>query len=360
MRILKHFFPYWKDTRKIKLRWGNISMKRIWGKILVVFLLSVLFCRVVWAEDRNMIRIGFFPNLTHAHALVLQNLAREGKAELFPPGLELEWKAFNAGPSAMEAIYADAVDMTYVGPSPVLNAFIRAGAEGVRVLAGATRGGAGLVVHTGSGLRVPEDFRGKRIATPQLGNTQDVACRNWLLSAGLKVTLGGGDVRVIPTANPDQLPLFVSGHVDGVWTVEPWLSRLLGEGGELVFSEPVESCIVTVLAVRDESLEQKSERVRQVLALHEAVNAWMLEHPEEARRRVADELSRITRREFPLSLVEAAWPRMVFRTDISSSDFMASYVAARRAGFLKRDDNVESLLEGIVKIGTENDGERGQ
>lgn len=287
------------------------------------------------AGDENL-RIGFFPNVTHAHALVLQSLSREGRSELLPPDLRLDWKAFNAGPAAMEALYAGAVDVTYVGPSPVLNAFMRAGGKGVSVLAGAARGGAGLVVRKGSGLRRPEDFRGKRILTPQLGNTQDIACRNWLADGGLKITLGGGDARVIPTANPDQLAMFVSGHADAVWTVEPWLSRLLAEGGELALAESPETCIVTVLAVRSELLEQAPATVHRLLALHEAVSTWIREHPEDARRRVTEELSRITRRDFPPALVDAAWERMDFRTDIAPADFESSFEAALKAGFLKQ------------------------
>ena len=325
----------------------NIKHK-LWKCVPLALLLCLLLIRGARADDGSVVRCGFFPNITHAHALLMQSFAREGNAEFSIPGIKLEWKAFNAGPSAMEALYAGAVDMTYVGPSPVLNAYLRAQGRGVRVVSGATRGGAGLVVHGGSGLRVPEDFRGKRIATPQLGNTQDIACRNWLLDAGLNVSLGGGDVRVAPTANPDQLPLFLSGDVDAVWTVEPWLSRLLAAGGELAYAEPVETCIVTVLAARENLLEKKPEALRGVLNLHEALNAWMQEHPEEARRRVADELSRITRREFPRALVEAAWPTMRFRTDISAEDFATSFAAALRAGFLKEERNTRELLTKIT------------
>ena len=315
--------------------------------LLLSLLWAMLFCHVARAGE-IIIRLGFFPNVTHAHALLLQNFAREGNTEFSPSGFRLEWKAFNAGPSAMEAIYAGAVDMTYVGPSPVLNAYLRARGHGVRVISGGTRGGAGLVVHGGSGLQVPEDFRGKRIATPQLGNTQDIACRNWLLDGGLKVSLGGGDVRVVPTANPDQLPLFLSGNVDGVWTVEPWLSRLIEAGGELIYAEPMESSIVTVLAVQEGFLQKNSALVLEVLKLHDAINTWMLAHPEEACRRVADELSRITRREFPLSLVKAAWSTMAFSTHVSAGDFETSFAAAVRAGFLKEESDSRELLKKIT------------
>ncbi len=302
------------------------------------------------AAQNKTIRIGFFPNVTHAHALLLRNFAREGAFPFADPGVTLEWKAFNAGPTAMEALYAGAVDMTYAGPSPVLNAYVRAGGRGIRVLAGAARGGAGLVVRRGSGLRTAEDFRGRRIATPQAGNTQDIACRVWLLDAGLNVRLTGGDVRVVPTANPDQPMLFRSGHVDGVWTVEPWLSRLLAEAdGELLYAEPAETCPVTVLTAGEDFWDRRPEAVQAVADLHEAVNVWMAAHPEEARRRVTDELSRITRRAFPPDLVDAAWSRILFRTDVSPDMFLSFFRAAVRAGFLKDAPEVPALLMQLVR-----------
>lgn len=320
----------------------------MWRSFLIVFWGNILLfpCALANAQASSL-RIGFFPNITHAHALLMQSFARQGHTEFSIPGVTLEWKAFNAGPSAMEALYAGAVDASFVGPSPVLNAFLRAGGAGVRVVSGAVRGGAGLVVPQDSDLKAPKDFRGKRIATPQLGNTQDIACRTWLLDAGLAVSLGGGDVRVLPTANPDQLPLFLSGRVDAVWTVEPWLSRLLMDGGgRLIYAEPVESCVVTVLAAGEKFLG--TPELDALLKLHQAVNAWMVEHPDEAQRRVAEELSRITRGEFPLELVQSAWPRMLFRTDISAEDFTRSFDAAARAGFLKDDGNSRARLPALI------------
>ena len=126
----------------------------------------------------------------------------------------------------MEAIFADTIDLTYVGPNPAINAYAKSRGEEIRIVAGAADGGAALVVQPDSSLRTPADFRGKQIATPQLGNTQDVAARAWLTAGGLQITQTGGDAQVVPTANPDQLALFKSRQIDAVWTVEPWVSRL--------------------------------------------------------------------------------------------------------------------------------------
>src|SRR4029077_19468566 len=130
------------------------------------------------------------------------------------------------GPSAMEAIFAQSIDLTYVGPGPALNTYTKSNAGDIRLIAGSAHSGAALVVQPDQNLKGPSDFRGKKIATPQLGNTQDISCRAWLASGGLKITQLGGDAQVLPTQNPDQLSLFQEKKIDAVWTVEPWVSRL--------------------------------------------------------------------------------------------------------------------------------------
>src|SRR5262249_1817286 len=151
---------------------------------------------------------------------------------------KIEWFVYNAGPSAMEAIFANSIDLTYVGPGPALNAYTRSNGAEIRLIAGAANGGAGLVVQPNENLKAPADFPRKKSATPQLGNTQDISCRAWLTEGGLKITQLGGDAQVIPTQNPDQLALFKVKKVDAVWTVEPWLSRLeLESGGTVLVDE---------------------------------------------------------------------------------------------------------------------------
>ncbi|HYR57503.1 MAG TPA: ABC transporter substrate-binding protein, partial [Chthoniobacteraceae bacterium] len=173
------------------------------------------------ARAQVAIRLGYFPNITHAQALVASQLSRQGKGWFearLGGGVKIEYYVYNAGPSAMEGIFTGAIDLTYVGPNPALNAYGKAGGDEIRVVSGAAVGGSALVVPANSALAKPADFRGKKIATPQLGNTQDVACRAWLKKGGLRVTQLGGDAFVLPTANPDQLALFQTGKIDGVWT----------------------------------------------------------------------------------------------------------------------------------------------
>ena len=313
----------------------------ILGAVLTLLALTP----AAWAADKT-VRIGYFPNLTHAQALVAQNMAAEGSGwfESRVPGVKIEWQPFNAGPSAMESLFAGAVELSYVGPNPVLNAYVRS-RGGVRVVTGAVRGGAGLVVPKDSPLANPGDFRGKTIATPQLGNTQDIACRSWLTQGGLTVTMTGGDAALIPTANPSILPLFLKGEVDAAWTVEPWVSRLEMEGnGKLVYAEPAETSLTTVLSVSEKYAEAEPELVAALVQAHRELTEWIIANPEEAQKRVAAELTKQMRREFPQNLVEHAWPRLVFDNAVSQADFDFSLAAAQDAGFVKAGADLKGLV----------------
>src|SRR5438874_13353363 len=152
--------------------------------------LSILFAALVSSSvsGETKIRVGHFPNITHAQGVIAHALSRQGKGwfeQRLGPGTKIEWFIYNAGPSAMEAIFAKSIDLTYVGPGPDLNAYTKSNGQEIRLIAGAANGGAGLVVQPDENLRTPPDFRGKKIATPQLGNTQDISCRAWLTTGGL-------------------------------------------------------------------------------------------------------------------------------------------------------------------------------
>ena len=169
------------------------------------------------AGEPPVLRIGFFPNITHAQGLIgYHETATKGADGWFEKatGAKVEWYPFNAGPSAIEALLAGSIDITYVGPNPVLNGYTRTKGADIRVLTGAARGGASLVVQKDSGLKTAADFRGKKIASPQLGGTQDIAARAWLKAGGLNITTSGGDAFVVPTQNPDQLDLFKRKQLD--------------------------------------------------------------------------------------------------------------------------------------------------
>jgi NitT/TauT family transport system substrate-binding protein len=309
----------------------------------------MLGCKKQEAAGRPVLRLGFFPNLTHVQALVAYEethlLGAEGFFEK-ATGCTIEWYPFNAGPSAIEALLTGAVDATYVGPSPVLNGYIRTRGRDVRVLTGAARGATALVVQPGAGIRGVSDFRGKRLATPQMGNTQDVAARAWLREGGLKVTQKGGDALVIPTANPDQLELFKRKELDGVWTVEPWVSRLeLEAGGEVLLAQ--DNVLVTLIASSVKTIRERRPVLEKLVAAHRALTERIGQEPAWAKERVSAALKRATSRPIRAELLDHAWPRLKLSTSIERADFEQAMNDAHSTGLLPEKADLARLFEGL-------------
>jgi NitT/TauT family transport system substrate-binding protein len=317
------------------------------GVIVVVACLLFASCGGHGAPPANVLRIGHFPNITHAQGLIGHQLTRQEKGWFearLPAGTKVEWYVYNAGPGAMEALLAGTLDAAYVGPNPALNAYARTGGKDVRVIAGAALGGAALVVQKTGSYTKAEDFRGKRVATPQLGNTQDVACRAWLKRGGLQVSTTGGDVNVIPTANPDQLALFSRGELEGVWTVEPWVSRLEREaGGKILVSE--DDAVTTVLVSSARALGERRELMKALVAAHDELTKWIGEHPDEARKLVQAELRDETKQQMAPQLLAQAWPRIRFDARPPREEFARFLESAQLAGFLKDAPSLDRFTE---------------
>lgn len=301
------------------------------------------------AGEAVELRLGHFPNITHVQGLVAHHTSRLGRgwyerrvSELLGKPVRVTWYCFNAGPSAMEAIFAHSLDMTYVGPGPVINAFVKARGSQVRITAGAVEGGAALVVPADSPASAPQDFLGKTLATPQLGNTQDVSCRAWLRSGGLRVSLTGGDAKIMPTRNPEQLSLFARGYFDGVWTVEPWVSRLERAGGKILLEE--RETLTTVLAASERFLKTKPELAAAVLTAHRELSQWIIEHPEEARRMVAQELHELTKTEFDPELLSLSWKRIRINAELNRSLLQEFVKNAALSGFLQKEPDITTLI----------------
>jgi NitT/TauT family transport system substrate-binding protein len=324
-----------------------MRLRRFVGVLAALALSLASACDGRGGADSRVVRIGHFPNMTHAHALVARALAREGKGwfeERLGEGVRVEWFTYNAGPSAMEALLAGSLDATYVGPSPAINAHVRTGGAEVRVIAAAARGGSALVVRGDGTLREPQDFRGKRIATPQLGNTQDVACRAWLADHGLRTSLTGGDAFVVPTENPDQIPLFQRGDLDAAWTVEPWVSRLELEAKGRVLVEDRDA-LTTVLAASARFLGERPALARALAAAHAELTQWIARHPEEAKRLARAELAAETTRAPSVELLDRAWSRMRFDVAVAPAEFESFLGAARKVGFLRDARGLARLVE---------------
>jgi len=314
---------------------------------LIVLSLWIVTTIPSHASAGETIRVGHFPNITHVQGLVAQHLSRTGHGwfeERLGKDVKIDWYIYNAGPSAMEAILADSIDLTYVGPSPTLNAYAKSNGDQIRIIAGAAGGGAALVVQPDSGLTQPADFRGKTIATPQLGNTQDVACRAWLANGGLKITQTGGDAFLVPTPNPDQLSLFQRKKLDAVWTVEPWVSRLEREAvGKVLVEKSRESITVLVSSVK--FLKTKRELAKKFAQAHRELTEWILAYPEEAKRIVQQELAAETRAEVPTDLIAQAWKRIVLTTEVSPEEYQHFVSNAQKAGFMRKAPDLSRLIE---------------
>ncbi|MFM8337034.1 MAG: ABC transporter substrate-binding protein [Opitutaceae bacterium] len=294
------------------------------------------------------VRIGYFPNVTHAQGVIGSHTSRqkEGWFETrLGADVSIQWLPFNAGPSAIEGIFAGSVDLTYVGPNPALNGYIRSEGEEVRIIAGAAEGGAALVVAGKSGISKPADFRGRRVGTPQLGNTQDVAARSWLRAQGFKVTLTGGDVSVLPAANPDLLQLFTHGRIDAAWTVEPWVSRLEQEAGGRVFLEQNDA-ITTVLVASVRFLSRHPGAAARFQRAHVELTAWINSHPGEAMELTRAGLTAEIRREVAPALIASAWKRLRFTSEVDPARFAALVDDARSVGLLRRSIPLGRLFPG--------------
>jgi sulfonate transport system substrate-binding protein len=320
--------------------------------LLEIKLAAILGMLLVWAssataEEKTVIRFGHFPNITHAQAVVAHALSRQGKGwfeERLGPNVEIQWFIYNAGPSAMEAIFARSLDVTYVGPGPALNAHFKSNGEEIRVISGAANAGAALAVKTDSPIKTPADFRGKKIATPQLGNTQDISCRAWLKAHGFKITLTGGDVLVIPTANPDQLPIFQKGSVDAVWTVEPWVTRLERDAKARVFFEDKDT-ITTWLVSSVKFLRDRRDLAKKIAVANVELTKWIQQNEAEAQKLLIEELKAETRADFSPDAVAQAWKRIQFTSEVSRDLIAKSVQDGKDAGFLKGSTDTSKLIE---------------
>lgn len=298
------------------------------------------------ASGKTKIRFGHFPNVTHAQGVIAHALSREGKGwfeERLGPEVQIQWFTYNAGPSAMEAMFAGSLDVTYVGQGPALNAYLKSNGEEIRVIGGAATGGAALVVRPDGPIKTSADFRGRRIATPQLGNTQDISCRAWLKSQGFNVTQTGGDVTVLPTQNPDQLAAFQKSDVDGVWTVEPWVTRLEMEANGKVFLEDTQ-VLTTWLVASVKFLNTQRELARKIAAANAELTQWIQTNPEEAQRLLIAELKNETKADFKPEAVAHAWQRIKFTTDVPPDLVTKAVQEGKEAGFLKGATDTSKLV----------------
>ncbi len=297
------------------------------------------------------LRLGHLPNLTHATAIV--GIEKGIFAQKLGDGVDLQVRTFNAGPEAITALISDALDAAYIGPNPAINAWSQSNGRAVKLVAGSASGGVFFV--TKPEIATVEDLRGKSIATPQLGNTQDVALRYWLKQKGLTTTKeGGGDVHIRPQDNAITVDAFRTGAIDGAWVPEPTASRLVAAGGKVLIDErdlwPDGRFVVTHLLVSARFLNQHRDAVKKLVEGSVATNAYINARPAEARQAISDSVGKITGKPLDIRLIEQAWPSITFLDDPLSASLRAGAAHAQDVDLLKPVD-----LNGIYDLSLLNE-----
>ena len=297
-------------------------------------------------EAPTTIHLGYFPNVTHATAIVgVEN-------GIFASKLgddTLETALFSAGPAAVEALFSGALDATYIGPNPTITAYVKSAGDAVRVISGATSGGASLVVAPSIGSAA--DLKGKKIASPQLGGTQDVALRAWLKDKGLATDVnGGGDVSIVPQENSATLDGFKSGAIAGAWVPEPWATRLVQEGGGKVLVDerslwPDGQFVTTQLVVRTEFLDKHPQAVKRLLEGQIAANDFVNQNPAEAQKIVNDAITKYTGKGIAAGVITAAWKNLTFTNDPYGATLLVSADHAVAVGLLEPVTNLSGLYD---------------
>lgn len=298
------------------------------------------------AGGKATLRLGYFPNVTHAPALVGIRKGLFGKE--LGGAATLRTTSFNAGPDAVTALLSGAIDASYVGPNPTVNAWAQSHGRAVTVIAGAASGGASLV--TRPSIRTWADLKGHSIATPQLGNTQDVSARYFLKRHGLSTTRqGGGDVHITPQSNGDAVTAYRSGAIDGAWIPEPYATQIVNAGGHVLADErslwPGGRFVVTDLLVRTEYLKEHPDVVRRLLAGQVAAVDYLRRHPAAAQRAVSEQIGEASGTPLDVSLVRQCWSKLSFTNDPLASTLATGARHAESVGLLDPVD-----LDGLYDL----------
>jgi sulfonate transport system substrate-binding protein len=329
-------------------------LSKICRVALVLFAFAPVACAAGDKSDAAVtVRFGYFPNLTHAQALIGMAAERGDFAKALGATAQVEPKIFNAGPAEIEALFAGEIDLAYVGPSPAINGFVRSKGEALRIIAGAVSGGAVLVVRADANIKEVKDFAGKRIATPQLGNTQDVALRYYLLTNNLAPQEKGGTVSIVPTDNPNILTLFQKKEIDAAWVPEPWGARLVKEGNAAVFLDerdlwqPDRKFVTANVIISTKFATAHPDLVKRWLTAHVELTQWINENPTDAKRIANAEIARLTGKALPPDELDDAWKRLDVTYDPVSSSLYADADRGFTLGFLGKD---KPNLNGIYDL----------
>jgi NitT/TauT family transport system substrate-binding protein len=308
----------------------------------------------VISQSRTL-RIGYFPNLNHAQAVI--GLQQEGDFQRIlnannsngNDGVKIESFVFNAGPSAIEALFGGQIDVAYVGPNPAINGYLASGGQGIRIISGVASGGASFVVRNDSGIESMKDLGGKKFASPQLGNTQDVALRKYLMDNGFKTTENGGNVTVVPVTPADILTLMLKMEIDGAWVPEPWATRLVKEANGKIFVDerdlwPPDGKFVTAnIIARTDYLKENPDIIKRLLQAHIDETVWINENKEQAITTFNGALKKITGQTIPEDEIRDALMRLELTYDPIKESLLKMADNAYELGYLENGGSKMNL-----------------
>lgn len=324
----------------------NYTTKKLTIATIGIILAATIFLHspvVGYAQTSGttkILRVGYFPNVNHAQAVIGFGTG-EFQKEL-GSNIQVQPYIFNAGSSAIQALLANRIDVTYVGPGPAVNGYVASQGNGLRVISGAASGGVVFVVRNDSGIKSPKDFANKVFASPQLGNTQDIALRNYLHSKGYQTKDNGGNVTVTPVDNPTILTLFLKKQIDGAWVPEPWGARLVNEaGGKILVDEstlwpPDGKFVTTNIVARTDYLQQNPDVVKKLLAANVNETLWINNHTDDAIKLFNTEFQKLTGKTIKENELKQAWSRIQFTYDPLKLSLFQQANNAYDIGFLAK------------------------
>lgn len=284
----------------------------------------------------DVLRIGYFPNINHAQAVIGVG---NGDFQNALGDVKLESQVFNAGPAAIEALFANRIDVAYVGPNPAINGYLKSDGQGLKIIAGVSSGGAVFVVRNDSGITTVQDFAGKKFASPQLGNTQDVALRSYLLKNGYKTSENGGNVTILPAATSDIVTMMSKKDIDGAWVPEPWGTILVKQSDGKIFLDerdiwPNGKFTTTLIVARSDYLQSHPDVIQKLLEAHVKETVWINNNKDESIKDFNTQLQKLTGKTIPNDVISEAFSRMDITYDPVKSSVSKSAEDAFNLGFL--------------------------
>ena len=324
------------------------------GGIVVIVAIAITIISFSDSDQINQdkIRFAFFPSIGH----IIPIVGLEEK--IFEKGIgeekQIETKLFDSGPQVIESIFSGSIDVAYVGPGPIINGFLKSDGKDIKILSGAASGGASFITQPNSGLESLENFDGKRIASPQISNSQDVSLRHYLESHGLKSVENGGTVFVLNISNPDIYTLFAKGDIDGAWVPEPWATILVQElDGIRLFNEEKlwsnEEFASVLLIVRTEYLENNPETIQKWVESHEKTVTWINSNPDKSKSLFSSFLIDYMGKSLPTKIIDESFSNITITSDPIKNSVIIFAERADSLGYLGRDGyNLDGIFYNAV------------